>query len=275
MSSATVQRPTRQRAATPGSAPGTTLLSGAVWPRLAAALTVLLGWWLVSETVAEGVFPGPLATAERFTAIVTGETFFAEVGITLWRVVTAMTVTVVAAVVIGIAMGRIRRMEMALDVFILVGRSIPGLVWALVAVMVVGLSDWAPVLAVFLTATPLVVVQIWEATKALDDDLFRMAQVFGVGRVGRIRRVLLPALLPSIVAGTKLGLALGWQVVVLSEMFGQSSGVGHQIHTDFANFDIAGVLVWTIVFSAIMAFIEYVVIDGVHRRLVRWRPVGR
>ena len=275
MSSVTVQRPARQRAPVPGSTPRMKLLSGAVWLRLAAVLTVLVAWWLISETFAEGVFPSPLATADRFAAIVTSESFFAQVGITLWRVVTAMTVTVVAAVIIGIAMGRIRRVEMSLDVFILVGRSIPGLVWALVAVMVVGLNNWAPVLAVFLTATPLVVVQIWEATKALDGDLFRMAQVFGVGRLGRIRRVLLPALVPSIVAGTKLGLALGWQVVVLSEMFGQSSGVGYQIHQNFANFDIAGVLVWTIVFSAIMAFIEYGVIDGVHRRLVRWRPVGR
>ena len=275
MSSVTVQPPARQRAAVPGSTPRTKLISRAVWLRLAAALTVLAAWWLISETIAEGVFPGPLATADRFAAIVTSESFFGQVGITLWRVVTAMTITVVAAVIIGIAMGRIRRVEMSLDVFILVGRSIPGLVWALVAVMVVGLNNWAPVLAVLLTATPLVVVQIWEATKALDGDLFRMAQVFGVSCLGRIRQVLLPALVPSIVAGTKLGLALGWQVVVLSEMFGQSSGVGQQIHENFVNFDIAGVLVWTIVFSAIMAFIEYVVIDGVHRRLVRWRPVGR
>jgi NitT/TauT family transport system permease protein len=271
MSTATLQSPTQGAAPAPGRRRGTRP-SGAVWLRTAAALTVLAAWWVLSETFAEGVLPGPSATADRFVAIVTSETFFSHVGITLWRVVSAMTVTVVAAVIIGIAMGRIRRIEMSLDMFILVGRSIPGLVWALVAVMVVGLNNWAPVLAVFLTATPMVVVQIWESTKALDEDLFRMAKVFGVGRLGRIRQVLLPALVPSIVAGTKLGLALGWQVVVLSEMFGQSSGVGYQIHENFGNFDIAGVLVWTIVFSVIMAFIEYALIDGAHRRLVRWRP---
>lgn len=274
MSTVALQSPTHG-SPPPGTTKRDTYLSGAVWLRIASALTVLAAWWLMSETFAEGVLPGPRATADRFVAIVTSETFFSQVGITLWRVVSAMTVTVVAAVIIGIAMGRIRRVEMSLDVFILVGRSIPGLVWALVAVMVVGLNNWAPVLAVFLTVTPLVVMQIWESTKALDEDLFRMAKVFGVGRLGRIRQVLLPALVPSIVAGTKLGLALGWQVVVLSELFGQSSGVGYQIHESFGNFDVAGVLVWTIVFSAIMAFLEYGVIDGVHRRLVRWRPGGR
>lgn len=251
------------------------LLSGAIWWRVAAALTVLAAWWLISQTVAEGVFPTPVETADRFVEIVTGPEFLPQVGITLWRVVSSMLVAVTAAVVIGIAMGRIRRVEMSLDMFVLVGRSIPGLVWALVAVMVVGLNNWAPVLAVFLTVTPLVVLQIWESAKALDADLFRMAKAFGVGRIGRIRQVLLPALVPSIVAGAKLGLALGWQIVVLSELFGLGSGVGYQINESFGNFDVAGVLVWTIVFSVVMAFLEYGVIDGAHRRLVRWRPVGR
>lgn len=247
-------------------------LSGAVWWRVLAALALLLAWWVLSRTISGGVVPSPLVTAERLWVIVQRDTFFSDVRVTLGRVAAGMAVTVVVAVVVGIAMGRSRRVEMSLDVVILIGRSIPGLVWALVAVMVVGLNNAAPVLAVFLTATPLVVLQIWESAKALDDDLFKMAKAFGAGRAERIRRVLLPALVPSIVAGTKLGLALGWQVVVLSELFGLGSGVGYQINESFSNFDIAGVLAWTIAFSAIMAFIEYGIIDPIQRRLVRWRP---
>lgn len=274
--SATVVSPATGRPAPPRtSSRARWLLSGGLWLRLAAVVAVLAVWWLIAETFGSGVVPTPLATADRFAAIVTGGKFLPQVGLTLGRVVASVAVTVVASVVIGIAMGRSRRVEMALDVFVLVGRSIPGLVWALVAVMVVGISNWAPVLAVFLTATPLVVLQIWESARALDDDLFRMATVFGVGRFRRLRQVLLPALVPSIVAGTKLALALGWQVVVLSELFGLSNGVGYQINENFANFDVAGVLVWIIVFALVMAIIEYGLIDSAHRHLVRWRPRGR
>ena len=247
-------------------------LSGAVWLRALAAAAVLVGWWLLSATFVSGVVPSPLATGERLWHIVQNEDFFSTVFLTLGRVAAGMVVTVLAAVVLGIAMGRSRRFELFMDMFILVGRSIPGLVWALVAVMVVGLNNAAPIVAVFLTATPLVVLQIWESTKALDQELFNMAKVFGVGPVERLRRVLLPALVPSIVAGTKLGLALAWQVVVLSELFGLGAGVGYQINENFSNFDIAGVLAWTISFSAIMALIEYGVIGQVQRYLVRWRP---
>jgi NitT/TauT family transport system permease protein len=89
----------------------------------------------------------------------------------------------------------------------------------------------------------------------------------------RRRRSSLASLEPVLYrVGALLVFFAAWRALVLSEMFGQSSGVGYQIHENFGNFDIAGALVWTIVFSAIMALIEYGVIDGAHRRLVRWRP---
>lgn len=186
-----------------------------------------------------------------------------------------MAVTVVVATALGVAMGLNRRVERCFDVFVLVGRSIPGLVWALVSVMVVGLNNTAPVVAVVLTATPLVVLQIWEATKALEDDLFAMSRVFGVGRLRQLWQVAFPALMPSLVAGTKLGLALAWQVVILSELFGLGSGVGYEINQSFSNFDIAGVLAWTLSFSVLMAIIEYGVIGQVQSWLLRWNVKAR
>lgn len=259
-------------ASTTTARPQPTRDTGAVTFRALAAASVLLAWWLISVTVANGVVPGPVATAERLWHIIRHEAFVSSVLLTLGRVGAGMLITVTLAVFIGIAMGRSRWFERFMDTFILIGRTIPGLVWALVAVMVVGLNNRAPVLAVVLTATPLVVLQIWEASKALDRELFDMAKVFGVGRFDRLRHILLPALVPSIVAGTKLGLTLAWQVAVLAELFGLGTGVGYQIHENFSNFDIAGVLAWTISFSVIMAFLEYGVIGAVQARLVRWRP---
>ncbi len=248
------------------------LVGGGLWLRLLAAVAVLVGWWMLAIGFPLTGIPSPLATGVRLIAIVSGNGFVTTVLLTLGRVAVGMVVTVTAAMAIGVAMGRSRMVERLLDTFVLVGRSIPALVWALVAVMVAGVNNFAPVLAVFLTATPLVILQVWEASKAMDRDLFDMAAAFGVGRLGRLRRIVLPAVVPSIVAGTKLGLALAWQVVVLSELLGLDTGVGYEIHSAFSNFDLAGVLAWTICFSAIMAFLEYGVIGMLQRRLERWRP---
>lgn len=251
---------------------GGALASGALWLRVAAALAVLAVWWLASALISGDVVPSPVATAERLGQLWQDGDFLTHVGHTLRRVALGMLLTVVLAILLGVAMGRSRRAELFFDMPVLVGRTIPGLAWALMAVMVVGLNERAPVLAVVLTATPLVTVQIWEATKALDRDLFGMAQVFRVAPVDRLRHIVLPALAPEVVAGTKLGLSLAWQVVVLAELFGLGNGVGYQINENFSNFDVAGVLAWTLAFSAIMAFIEYGLIGALQRRMTRWRP---
>lgn len=249
--------------------------SGAIGWRVLAAVTAVLVWWIVAETVAAGVIPTPGEAAVRLGEIVTGDGFIGTVMITLRRVALGMLVTVAIAVVVGISMGRNSRIDMLLDSWILIGRSVPALVWALVAVMVVGLNAWTPIVAVALTASPLVVLTIRESAKALDPQLFRMAHVFKAGVGLQFARILVPALMPSIVAGTKLGLTLAWQVVVISELFGLGSGVGYEIHEAFSDFDIETVLAWTVAFAGIVAAIEYGLIGTVQRRLNRWRPSGR
>lgn len=248
---------------------------GAVGWRVLAAVFAVTVWWVIAHTLAVGVVPTPLETAGRLGEIITGEDFLSTVLLTLRRVAAGMVVTVVLALLLGIAMGRSARFNMLVDTWVLIGRSVPALVWALVAVMVVGLNNWTPIVAVVLTATPLVVLTIRESVKALDQQLFKMARVFRAGPILQVRRILLPGLVPSIVAGTKLGLTLAWQVVVIAELFGLGSGVGYEIHDAFSNFDIETVLAWTLAFSAIMAIIEYGVMGTMQRRLSRWRPTGR
>lgn len=248
---------------------------GGVGLRVLSAIFAVTLWWLVARTIAVDVVPTPLETLGRLGEIVTEEDFLGTVLVTLERVAAGMVLTVVLAVVLGIAMGRSARFEMLTDTWVLIGRSVPALVWALVAVMVVGLNHRAPIVAVVLTASPLVVLNIRESAKALDPQLFRMAHVFRAGPMLQVHRILIPALMPSIVAGTKLGLTLAWQVVVIAELFGLGSGVGYEIHEAFSDFDIETVLAWTLAFSAIMAIIEYGLVGTMQRRVNRWRPSGR
>lgn len=245
-----------------------------VWlPRLAAVIVLFAGWWVLTSTVGNLVVPSPATVARALFDVWTHQRFLYNVGHTLLRVVLGMAGTLVLSVVVGVAMGLSRRLEKFFDVFVLLGRSIPGLAWALLSVMIVGINNAAPVLAIILAATPMVTVQMWEGTKSLDRDLLQMSTVFRLSRGARIRHVVLPAILPYIVSGAKLALTLSWQVVVLSELFGLSSGVGFEINQAFADFSIPGVMAWTFSFTAIMAFIEFAILGPIERRLTTWRTV--
>ena len=99
-----------------------------------------------------------------------------------------------------------------------------------------------------------------------------MAHVFRAPLSSVMRDVVLPQLMPFCLAGARLGFALGWKVVVLSEMFGLSSGVGYMINRSFSAYSMDDVLAWTVGFTAVMFAFEYAVMLPIERRLVRWRP---
>ena len=239
--------------------------------RVGALLVFFAAWWALAVWVGTNILPVPLTIAERLVEVVVHEDFLLHMTASLTRVLTALVISLAVATLLGVAMGLSKSAERFFDGIVLGGRTMPGLAWALLAVMVVGVSSSAPILAVSLAVTPLLTLQIWEGTKALDRDLFRMARVFGVPRARQFREVVVPAILPSIVGGAKLGLALSWKVTVLAELFGVTSGVGYEISRNFQMFSIDGVLAWALTFAAVMALIEYGVIGPIHRWLTRWR----
>jgi NitT/TauT family transport system permease protein len=155
---------------------------------------------------------------------------------------------------------------------VLVGLTIPGLCWAVLAVMWFGITEMAPVFAIVVVVLPMLTLNMWQGTKSLDRDLVEMAHVFRASRRALLRDVVLPQLLPFCLAGARLGFALGWKVVVLSEMFGLSSGVGYMINRSFSSYSMDDVLAWTAGFTLVMFAFEYAVMLPIERRLTRWRP---
>lgn len=239
--------------------------------RVGALAVFFAAWWALALWVGTNILPVPTAIAERFVQVLLREDFLLHMTASLTRVLTALVISLTVATFLGIAMGLSKSAERFFDGIVLGGRVMPGLAWALLAVMIVGVSDGAPILAVSLAVSPLLTLQIWEGTKALDRDLFRMSRVFRVSRRRQFREVVVPAVLPSIVGGAKLGLALSWKVTVLAELFGVTSGIGYEISRNFQMFSLEGVLAWALSFAAVMALIEYGLISPVYRRLTRWR----
>lgn len=242
--------------------------------RLAAIVGAIAIWWAAAVWIGTDIIPTPDTVGKRLVNVVLYEDFTIHMTATVSRVCIALVVSLGVATLLGIGMGLSRGVERFLDGLILGGRTMPGLAWALLAIMTIGVSGWAPVLAVVLAVSPLLTLQIWEGTKALDRDLFQMARVFGVGRVQQLFQVVVPAILPAIVGGAKLGLALSWKVTVLAELFGVTSGVGYEINRNFQIFSLDGVLAWALAFALFMAVIEYGLIAPLYSWLTRWRRTG-
>jgi NitT/TauT family transport system permease protein len=190
----------------------------------------------------------------------------------LRRVFVGSLVAMFLSVAVGIYMGTVVMGERFFQPLVVLGLTIPGLMWALIAVMLFGINEWSPYFAVTVTIFPMLVINIWAGVKALDKELIDMSRVFHFTPWMKISQVIIPQLLPNIFAATRYGLGLAWKVVVVVEMFGTSNGVGYQVMKSYQVFNMEGVIAWTLTFVAAMIVLEYGVINLAERRLTAWRP---
>ena len=148
----------------------------------------------------------------------------------------------------------------------------PGLVWAVMAIMFFGLSETSAYAAVSVTIMPMLAISLWQGTKSIDKELIDMSTAFHASPWSKVIDVILPQLLSHILAAVRYGLGLAWKVVVVVEMFGTSNGVGYQVMKSYQVFNMEGVIAWTLTFVIAMIVIEYGIIDLAERRLTAWRP---
>ena len=246
-------------------------LSARVLPPLLAVASVILLWWAL-YLIYPRLLPSPLSTVREAIRLISDGTFFFHMYQSLRRVFVGAVIAMFFSVGIGIYMGTVAMGERFFQPLIVLGLTIPGLMWALIAVMLFGINEFSPYFAVTVTIFPMLVINIWAGVKSLDKELMDMSHVFHFTKWMKISQVILPQLVPNIFAATRYGLGLAWKVVVVVEMFGTSNGVGYQVMKSYQVFNMEGVIAWTLTFVLAMIVIEYGVINFAEQRLTAWRP---
>jgi NitT/TauT family transport system permease protein len=246
-------------------------LLGRVLPPLLAVSSVLGIWWLL-YLIYPRLLPSPMSTLNEAIRLITDGSFFFHMYQSLRRVFVGATVAMIFSVAVGIYMGTVRMGEHFFQPLVVLGLTIPGLMWALIAVMLFGINEFASYFAVAVTTFPMLVINIWAGVKSLDKELMDMSHVFHFTKSMKITQVILPQLVSNIFAATRYGLGLAWKVVVVVEMFGTSNGVGYQVMKSYQVFNMEGVIAWTLTFVVAMIVIEYGIINLAERRLTAWRP---
>lgn len=241
--------------------------------RLASVAVVVLGWQLIAAFFPPSLLPGPVAVLGRVWAIFVSGQFAFHMAHTLLRVGAGFLGAFVVSLGLGILMGVSRTAEEFFEIEILIGLTVPSLAWAVVALMWFGINEIAPVFTIFVIILPLITVNMWQGTKALDQDLIEMARAFRVRRARVIREVVVPQLVPYLLAATRFGLSLAWKVAVIAEMLGISNGIGYMIHYSFGIFSMEEVLAWTVSFTLVMMALEYGLLNPLEARITRWRRV--
>jgi NitT/TauT family transport system permease protein len=143
------------------------------------------------------------------------------------RVGKGFLVAIVVAVPVGLAIGWNRIASGALDPTVQLLRPIPITAWLPFSIAIFGIRDMGAVFLIALGAFYPIVVNTAQGARDIERNLVRAAMMMGAGRWTILRRVVLPASLPSIFTGLRIGLGIAWTAVIVAEMVAVKSGLGY------------------------------------------------
>lgn len=162
--------------------------------------------------------PGLGAIAETFVRLTKEGVLPAAAVATIYRLGVGFALAGVLGVLVGIAMGRRQWIEDTLLPIVTFMYPIPGLAYAPLFVLWFGLGDVPTMLLVGVSSCFTVIINTWKGVKAVKPIWLRSAEVMGAGQGDMFQRVVLPAALPYILVGLRLGLAQAWRILIAVEM---------------------------------------------------------
>lgn len=237
--------------------------------RVTSYVAGLALWVLLAVTFAR--VPTPWEVVWRLSAEFADGEVWGNFGTTILRYFTGVGIAAVIGITIGLLTGLSRLWRAFLDDIVLVGLSIPAIIWAFLTVMWFGLG-WRPaVTATVLAAIPFIAVNVTKGVRGVSRDLRDMSDAYGVPRGRRIRELILPAVAGYIAAGVRFGMIIGWNAVLLSEWFGASNGVGFRSRYWYDANRFGGFAAWLVLFILFIVLIDRLVLDRIIRKAFAWR----
>lgn len=232
-------------------------------------IALLIVWGIWGTLAPAKFFPGPLRIAEAFVDTWVGPIFGTDVLPSLAR----LAVAIVLAIAIGIAAGTLigltgwlrELLEPLLEFF----RAIPPPVLIPVFVALLGVTDNMKIIVIVFGSLWPVLLNTVEGVRGTDSVMTETARSFSLTRSQRLFRLVLPAASPRIMAGVRQTLSVALIMMVISEMFYSSSGLGFRITFFQRNYLIAEM--WSgIVLLGLVGVLLAVVFTIVERRVLRW-----
>ncbi|MBN6050971.1 ABC transporter permease [Nonomuraea sp. RK-328] len=230
-------------------------------------LVVLAGWW------PEYVFAGPVTTLTELAHRLGEAEFYQALTVTLRRAVVGFALAIAVGLVVGALVSRIRPLRRAVGSLITGLQTMPSIAWFPLAILLFGLSESAILFVVVLGAAPSVANGLIAGVDYTPPILLRAGHMLGFRRLTLYRHVILPASLPSFLAGLKQGWAFAWRSLMAGELLviiANRPSLGEQLHFARELADSPGLLATMIVILVIGILVDrlFGLADNALRR--RW-----
>jgi NitT/TauT family transport system permease protein len=211
----------------------------------AMTLGVILAVW---EWYASGVSIALLAPPSKVAAsfyrlVIVEQDLIVALAGSVWTMFVGLGLAIVVGITLGMLMGRSRTLEAVLDPYVLFLYVLPSVAFVPVLVVMLGIDVQLRLALVFLSAVFPLLINTIAGVKHVDAELVDSGRGFCASEAQIIRTIILPASLPFIFAGIRIGFSAAWVGVIVAEMTALITGVGGLLLESASRFRTADVFV--------------------------------
>ena len=234
-------------------------------------LSAVLGigiWWAFSA--AGFKLPAPPEVAQRGWELIQDGTLLTDTLASLRRVVLGFAIGVAVAVPVGFLMGWYAVARALFEPWVQFFRTIPPLALLPLVLVLLGIGETPKVFVIFLASFLACVIATFQGVVAVDRTLINAARVLGAGDFTIFRRVVVPASMPFILVGMRVGLGSSWATLVAAELLGAQEGLGHRMQSAQLYYDLPTIFVALITIGILGLLMDRVLLRA-ERRLTVWQ----
>ena len=216
----------------------------------------------------------PLTMVRSGWTLLTEMGFAKDIGMTVWRVVGGFAIAALLALPLGIAMGAYKPVEAFFEPFVSFARYLPASAFIPLLILWAGIGEAQKLAVIFIGSFFQLVLMVAVAVGNTRRDLVEAAYTLGSSDRTLVARVLVPGAAPEIFEILRMVLGWAWTYVIVAELIGASSGIGHMI-TDSQALLATDQIIFGIIVIGLIGLASDMGFKWGNRRLFPWALLGR
>jgi NitT/TauT family transport system permease protein len=216
----------------------------------------------------------PLSMFASGWVLLTKMGFVVDIGMTVWRVLGGFVIAAVLAVPLGVAMGAYKPIEAFFEPFVSFSRYLPASAFIPLLILWAGIGEAQKLAVIFIGSFFSLVLMISVVVGNTRRDLVEAAYTLGSSDANLVKRVLLPGAAPEIAEILRTVLGWAWTYVIVAELIGASSGIGHMI-TDSQALLATDQIIFGIIVIGVIGLVSDLLFKWGNQRLFPWAQLGR
>ncbi|HWK61220.1 MAG TPA: ABC transporter permease [Eoetvoesiella sp.] len=202
---------------------------------LATLAALLLIWQCLANAVQADYLPGPVKVLPRLVELMSEATLWSALASSLLRLAISFILALAGGVALGLAIGRIPVLRALVDPILSLSYPIPKAAILPIVMLWFGAGDVSQIFVIATTATLPVIYHTADGASRVNEQLLWASASMGSKPLTRLWRIVLPATLPEIAAGSRTAIVMGLIVMVTAEMISRTNGIGSLL---FVHFDM-------------------------------------